>query len=384
MKYVRRARTILASWRGSVLVLQNYHTRTSAPATPLVVDLLDRCDDWQTLDLLFDAFPAARRDALRTIVKVLIQRSLLEEANRRVRDRSAFATWSSWSPEAAHFHFGTKDVGYETQEETQARLERKALTDPPPSPKKHCRRSNRFALPQPAPLGGLSEVLEARRTWRRFGKPVLTADALATLLGHTWRVQQWVQTELGPCALKTSPAGGARHVIEVYVLARAVAGLSTGCYYYDPDAHNLALLRRGLSAAKLQAYLAGQECYADAPAVFVMTAVFERMQWRYSFPRAYRVVLLDAGHLCQTFCLVATALGLAPFCTAALADSTIERDLGLDGITESVIYACGVGTRPGGVAWAPWPHTTKVPRLIPSAFAQRQRARNPRRSTAAR
>jgi SagB-type dehydrogenase family enzyme len=162
-------------------------------------------------------------------------------------------------------------------------------------------------------------------------------------------------------------------VIEVYVLARAVAGLAKGCYYYDPDAHHLALLRRGLSSTRLKAYLAGQECYADTPAVFVMTAVFERMQWRYDFPRAYRVVLLDAGHLCQTFCLVATALGLAPFCTAALADSMIERDLGLDGIGESVIYACGVGTRPDGVSWAPWPHTTSVPQVTPPKFAPPQR-----------
>jgi hypothetical protein len=56
------------------------------------------------------------------------------------------------------------------------------------------------------------------------------------------------------------------------------------------------------------------------------------------------VVLLDAGHLCQTFCLVATWLGLAPFCTAAFEDSLIERDLGLDGIRESALYVAGVGT----------------------------------------
>jgi len=77
-----------------------------------------------------------------------------------------------------------------------------------------------------------------------------------------------------------------------------------------------------------------------------MTAVFAREQWKYPTPRAYRVVQLDAGHLCQTFCLVATALGLAPFSTAALADSRIERALGIDGVSESVIYAAGVGQRP--------------------------------------
>jgi hypothetical protein len=48
------------------------------------------------------------------------------------------------------------------------------------------------------------------------------------------------------------------------------------------------------------------------------------------------------GHLCQTFCLAATWLGLAPFCTMALADSTIEYDLKIDGVTESIIYVPGL------------------------------------------
>ncbi len=63
----------------------------------------------------------------------------------------------------------------------------------------------------------------------------------------------------------------------------------------------------------------------------------------FAIARSYRTVLLDAGHLCQTFCLTATWLGLAPFCTMALADSLIERDIDVDGITESVLYAAGVG-----------------------------------------
>jgi len=64
--------------------------------------------------------------------------------------------------------------------------------------------------------------------------------------------------------------------------------------------------------------------------------------------RAYRVVLLDAGHLCQTFCLVATWLGLAPFCTAALRDTLIEKDLGIDGIREAPLYLAAVGVPPAG------------------------------------
>ena len=59
-------------------------------------------------------------------------------------------------------------------------------------------------------------------------------------------------------------------------------------------------------------------------------------------------MLAEAGHLCQTFCLTATWQGLAPFCTMALADATIERALGIDGVSESVLYAAGAGKKTGG------------------------------------
>ena len=50
-----------------------------------------------------------------------------------------------------------------------------------------------------------------------------------------------------------------------------------------------------------------------------------------------------AGHLAQTFCLVATWLGLAPFTTAAIVDTDIERTLGIDGVEETILYVAGVG-----------------------------------------
>ena len=83
------------------------------------------------------------------------------------------------------------------------------------------------------------------------------------------------------------------------------------------------------------------------------TAIFGRILWRYPYARAYRAALIEAGHVCQTFCLTATRLGLAPFSVMALADSVIEQDLGVDGITESVLYGAGIGRPPRGCTWAP-------------------------------
>jgi hypothetical protein len=60
----------------------------------------------------------------------------------------------------------------------------------------------------------------------------------------------------------------------------------------------------------------------------------------------YRGILLEAGHLCQTFCLAATWKGLAPFSTIAYQDTQWEKWLGIDGINESLLYIAGAGTRP--------------------------------------
>jgi TolB-like protein len=73
---------------------------------------------------------------------------------------------------------------------------------------------------------------------------------------------------------------------------------------------------------------------------------FVKFDFEFDWPAAE--THLRAGHLCQTFCLTATWLGLAPFCSMAFADSRIEKDLQLDGVRESVMYVAGVGRRVQG------------------------------------
>jgi SagB-type dehydrogenase family enzyme len=160
---------------------------------------------------------------------------------------------------------------------------------------------------------------------------------------------------LGSVHLKTSPSAGARQPLETYLLAVTVEGLEPGLYHYLPDTHALELIRKGVTAKTIARYVPDQPWYAPASALVMLTAVFARTQWRYPFARAYRSVLLEAGHVCQTFCLAATWLGLAPFCTGRFADAVVERDMKIDGITESFIYGAGVGRRPAGLNWAPWP-----------------------------
>ena len=162
-------------------------------------------------------------------------------------------------------------------------------------------------------------VLTDRRTHREFSDQAVALESVFQLLSLVWGITGYLESPLfGRLPHKTSPSGGARHPGEVYLMALRVEGLKRGLYHYHPTRHELEMIRDHATARKASQYCADAPHASKAAALFLMTAVFPRNMWKYRHPRAYRIVLLDAGHLCQTFCLVATWLGLAPFCTAAL------------------------------------------------------------------
>jgi SagB-type dehydrogenase family enzyme len=261
-------------------------------------------------------------------------------------------------------HFSTKDLPYRRADETKSLLKKRAKQEPMPTTSKRYADAEPVRLPEPDLHGDFARVLLQRRTWRRFARSPMSIESLSTLLGLCCAVRHWVPVEgVGRFALKSYPSGGAQHPLEVYLVARNVRGLSPGIYHYASDAHCLERLRKGSSKRQIASYLPMQGWYGSASVLFLITAVFGRTQWKYRFSRAYKVVIAEAGHLVQNICLTATALRLAPFCTMALADTMIERDLGIDGVSESVVYAAGVGTRPPRTDWAPWPTAFKSRRM---------------------
>jgi SagB-type dehydrogenase family enzyme len=357
----RRSLHLVCYWCGRQLFFENYVTRKRIRAAPLVFQILHLFDRWRPAEVLATLLPQFKSSALRVALASLEHCSLLE---RRVRprrrtkvNRSSAAAWRLWSPPAAFLHFSTRDI-YARRDlaEMVLDLRQRAKSAPMPPPVKHYPRAPQIPLPTSETHGEFSQVLLGRRTWRKFSTNPVDLTALSTLLGLSFGVRWWVTIpRLGRLALKTSPSGGARHPIETYVLARRVANLQPGLYHYAADRHCLERLKRGASSTQLARYLAGQKWYGQAAALVLMTAVLRRPQWKYQSPNVYRAVLIEAGHLCQTFCLVATWLGLAPFCSMILANSQIESDIGIDGVSESVLYAAGVGTPPVRPKWAPWP-----------------------------
>ena len=254
------------------------------------------------------------------------------------------SSWQPWLPAGA-FHFLTKDASYIGGDWTLQQQLQAIPATPPPDPFKTTDATESISLPSPErQRDTFFQTLHARRTQREFADAPVPLDSVAQLLHTTWGVQAYIDTDCyGSLPLKTSPSGGARHPIEVYLMALRVKGLDRGLYHYDARTTRSSESLSGATSQMARAYCADQPYVARSAALFIMTGVFARTMWKYHHPRAYRVVLLDAGHLGQTFCLTATRLGLAPFSTAALKDTLIEEDLGIDGISESVLYVTGVG-----------------------------------------
>ncbi len=349
---LRRAHHLVLYWRESRLVVHNYATGRRVQMTPPLCQLLHCCSEWRTLGEIATALDLPEK-VLSPLIKRLVARSLLERSDRsRIPEPAPWRLSIDGTPKPAFSIQPRKTFDSGPLAKLPARLVCRHAARRCPSGSSAIVAPTTVDLPRPAG-GPFAEVLLARRTWRRFSARPLSLEDLATLLGLSAGVQQWARSGATELALKTSPSGGARHPIECYVAARDVQGLRAGIYHYAADRHALERVRGPIPVTRLASYYPSSGYFAKAPAHVFLTAVFARQLWRYPYSRAYRAALAEAGHVCQTFCLTATALGLAPFCLMGLADSLIERDLGIDGITESILYAAGVGHRPKGALSAP-------------------------------
>ena len=344
----RRSPTLLLHWSDEALLLQNYAVPCSVRAHPAIVELLDRFGSWTPIEDYLNTQPADGRGfAERLVAELHRHRFLRRSDDTLLPAEAAMGAWDKWNPSAGLFHTATKDAPFIDLDVFVSHLAEKQEVRPMPAAVKRYDDAPRVELSRARLSGQFPNVLRERRTWRHFGRRPVEIDSLSTLLHLSFGVQRWASTDReGRVPLKTSPSAGARHPLEAYVVVRRVAGVEPGVYHYASDVHRLERLTRAGVVPAFDELLPTQWWYRDAAALVLLTAVFERTQWRYEGPRAYRAVLIEAGHACQTFCLAATWLGLAPFCSMALADTAIENLLGLDGVSESVLYAAGVGSRP--------------------------------------
>lgn len=277
----------------------------------------------------------------------------------RLREGEARLTAVGWHPQAALYHAATQwrgvegDEGHRDHDDDahRERLSAHAATHGMLPPHFHHRDDAllRQALPAVAFDDPFAQLLRARRTTRHFetGKALSLADFTRVLHG-TFGVMGTEVLAPDMVALKrTSASGGALHPIDAYPLVIRVDGLEPGFYHHEGASHSLALIEpmSEFQAREVAAALTiGQAYFAEAHALVFHVARLDRHHWKYRrHPKAYKAVLLDSGHLSQTFYLLAAERGLGAFYTAAINDADAGSRLKLDPLSEIVIGANGIG-----------------------------------------
>jgi SagB-type dehydrogenase family enzyme len=124
-----------------------------------------------------------------------------------------------------------------------------------------------------------------------------------------------------------------------------VRGLQPGLYRYLSFSHRLLAIDSDPELAdRIAEACLGQSIVRDSAVTFIWSCVIYRMAWRYS-ERAYRLVHLDAGHVCQNLYLAALQIGCGVCAIGAFDDDLMAKLLGIDGIEEFVIYCASAGKK---------------------------------------
>jgi putative peptide maturation dehydrogenase len=262
---------------------------------------------------------------------------------------------SHWKGVSATLHRHTRWHGIDTleaerrfgNETDRPFLERLGVPEAPV--RERVEPDQRISLAMPADTE-LEALIRKRVTCRNWDTSrALSATDFASTLFRVFGTRA-VSDEPGITVMKRAvPSAGGLHPTEAYLLVQNVEGVKPGLYHYHPIDHALEPLAEVAtedSAALALRLVAGQRHFMKAHVLIVLASRFRRTFWKYrNHAKAYRAVILDAGHLSQTLYLAATERGLAAFITAAVNERDIEEVFGLDPMLEGVLAVTGFGFR---------------------------------------
>jgi len=344
---MKRSPYVVMYFRRGRLVVENYITRRSFQIDLDGLMLLSYFSTWRSASQTSQALGGyTRASIIHSIQNLRAAGLLITKGSDQDKLETRFGKEWLWPTASRYYHFSTKidEPHNATDEIRQYYSSYLKGRRQPPIYKSYGGRPKIRLLRQTGAEAPFFRTLRRRRTTREFsGKPI-SINELSKLVYYSWgRISSYRTPEFGELLHKTSPSAGARHPIETYAIVNNVDRIDAGIYHYSVRNHSLELLKSGDFRERCVALTAGHSWTRKASVVFIMTAVVARTAWKYRIPRVYRAFLLDAGHLSQSFLLTATALGLGAFCIGIFRDGLIEKELNLDGISETVLFVVGVG-----------------------------------------
>lgn len=196
--------------------------------------------------------------------------------------------------------------------------------------------------------GNYQELTMGRESRRKYGEDKLTVTELSYLLWATQGVRRMAGHK-NPVTFRNVPSAGSRHPLETYLFLDKVEGVHPGIYHYLPRNHELELWEdRHDYQEELARALGGQPFAAQAPVVFVWSAIPYRTEWRYG-RMASKYILIDAGHVCQSLYMACQSVGLGTCAIGAYNQEELDELLGfMPGPSEDKYYECAIYAAPVG------------------------------------
>jgi SagB-type dehydrogenase family enzyme len=340
----RAAKTIIALPADQGVVLYDYTSKTAARCSTDALHWMHYFSAWHEIAEAISAHPQWSEKHVRETIEALVELGFIySESDQRATFQKDFEENWNWGHAAAMFHFSVLNNPFHSAEESrQMQLEKSERAPSPILFWRNPEEALQLDQPNKSEVGDLLTLMAKRRTNRTCLQQNITTQQIADCLRAGLGITGFVETETGLLPLAMTPSGGARNPYEAYVMVRNVDGLAPGFYHYSAIDHSLESISRNLPN-RPSSLLAGQEWVDEMPAVVFLVAAMERTMWKYPDANAYRVILIEAGHIGQNIMLAATAHGLSACPTAALSHEDISRHLELEKITHVPIYALSIG-----------------------------------------
>lgn len=336
---IRAAKTLVFTRHEGGVLGCNFLAKTVFNCDGDLISLLSETSDWTDAQAITDGPFQGDSEA----IDCLIQQSAVVVAGSELarREEEYLSEWR-WNVPTGLLHFSLEDRDIITLEESEALQKQHLANEPqPPLFLRNRRKLPVTRLSHSAAARSLLELMARRRTVRAAGAPTISLSQLSDCLFAGMGITGSTTNCVGKLPLGMTPSGGARNPYEAYVLARRVDGLRPGIYHYSAVDHDLGLMSGDLP--RFSELIGGQDWADEMPCLILLVADLRRTMWKYEDPNAYRVVLIEAGHIGQNVMLAATQHGLTACPTAALCQQPIRDLLGLKRITDAPIYAMTLG-----------------------------------------
>lgn len=168
-------------------------------------------------------------------------------------------------------------------------------------------------------------ALKKSNCWTDEEKPLAE---LSRLLYFANGITAIVPYPPNPLLMRAAPSAGGLYPNELYIVSSDYhPELGNGLFNYQVKTHSLCQLIDGKSPYNsIQKACFNHPAVEETDLIIIISGIFERSAWRYG-DRAYRRVLLDAGHIWGNIELIAYLFGRKAYCLGGFNDHYLNDSL---------------------------------------------------------